>query len=154
MENTGEGIKIVTNNRKAYFNYEVLEKFEAGVSLLGTEIKSVRENKLNLNDSFCLARNGEVMMINSNISGYTFGNICNHEPTRPRKLLLHKYEIRKLTAKCKERGFSIIPLRAYLKRGKLKIEIGLCRGKKAVDKKEHLKERDLKRQFAKDIKGR
>lgn len=153
MEHTGEGIKIVTTNRKAFFNYEVLEKYEAGIALLGTEIKSVRDNQLNLNDSFCLARNGEITMINANISGYTFGNIYNHEPTRPRKLLLHKYEIRKLAAKCRERGFSIIPLRAYLKRGKLKIEIGLCRGKKAVDKKEHLKERDLKRQFAKDIKG-
>lgn len=154
MEHSGEGIKIVASNRKAHFNYEVIDKYEAGIALLGTEIKAVRENKININDSFCLVKGGEMIMINSNISEYTFGNRFNHEPTRPRKLLMHKEEIRKLSSKCRERGFSIIPLRAYLKRGKLKIEVALCRGKKSFDKKDTIKERDLQRQFARDSRER
>ncbi len=148
-----EGIKIVTTNRKAHFNYEVIESYEAGVVLCGTEIKSVRDGKMSIGDSYCLARNGEVIMINSHIEEYIFGNRFNHEPRRSRKLLLHKKEIQRLIGKTSERGFSIIPLKAYLKRGKLKVEIALCRGKKAFDKKEALKERDLKKQFQKEIKG-
>ncbi|HOT77888.1 MAG TPA: SsrA-binding protein SmpB [Candidatus Wallbacteria bacterium] len=148
-----EGIKIVATNRKAHFNYEVIETYEAGVVLMGTEIKSVRDGKISIGDSYCIARNGEVMMINSHIDEYTFGNRFNHEPKRTRKLLLHKKEILRLIGKTSERGFSIIPLKAYFKRGRLKVEIALCRGKKAFDKKETLKERDLKKQFQKEIKG-
>lgn len=148
-----EGIKIVTTNRKAHFNYEVIEAYEAGIVLMGTEIKSVRDGKMSIGDSYCLARNGEVMMINSHIEEYIFGNRFNHEPKRTRKLLLHKKEIQRLIGKTSERGFSIIPLKAYFRRGKLKVEIALCRGKKAFDKKETLKERDLKKQFQKEVKG-
>ena len=148
-----EGIKIVTTNRKAHFNYEVIEVYEAGVVLMGTEIKSVRDGKMSIGDSYCIARNGEVMMINSHIEEYIFGNRFNHEPKRTRKLLLHKKEIQRLIGKTSERGFSIIPLKAYFRRGKLKVEIALCRGKKAFDKKETLKERDLKKQFQKEVKG-
>ncbi|HOD40699.1 MAG TPA: SsrA-binding protein SmpB [Candidatus Wallbacteria bacterium] len=148
-----EGIKIVATNRKAHFNYEVIESYEAGVVLMGTEIKSVRDGKISIGDSYCIARNGEVMMINSHIDEYTFGNRFNHEPKRTRKLLLHKKEILRLIGKTSERGFSIIPLKAYFKRGRLKVEIALCRGKKSFDKKETLKERDLKKQFQKEIKG-
>ncbi len=148
-----EGIKIVTTNRKAHFNYEVIEAYEAGVVLMGTEIKSVRDGKMSIGDSYCIARNGEVMMINSHIEEYIFGNRFNHEPKRTRKLLLHKKEIQRLIGKTSERGFSIIPLKAYFRRGKLKVEIALCRGKKAFDKKETLKERDLKKQFQKEVKG-
>jgi SsrA-binding protein len=148
-----EGIKIVTTNRKAHFNYEVIEAYEAGIVLMGTEIKSVRDGKMSIGDSYCIARNGEVMMINSHIEEYIFGNRFNHEPKRTRKLLLHKKEIQRLIGKTSERGFSIIPLKAYFRRGKLKVEIALCRGKKAFDKKETLKERDLKKQFQKEVKG-
>jgi len=148
-----EGIKIVATNRKAHFNYEVIESYEAGVVLMGTEIKSVRDGKISIGDSYCIARNGEVMMINSHIDEYTFGNRFNHEPKRTRKLLLHKKEILRLIGKTSERGFSIIPLKAYFKRGRLKVEIALCRGKKSFDKKETLKERDLKKKFQKEIKG-
>ena len=148
-----EGIKIVTTNRKARFNYEVIEAYEAGVALTGTEIKSVRDGKISIGDSYCLARNGEVIMINSHIDEYDFGNRFNHEPKRTRKLLLHKKEINRLMGKTRERGYSIIPLKAYFRRGKLKVEIALCKGKNTIDKKETIKERDLIKQFQKDIKG-
>jgi len=148
-----EGIKIVTTNRKAHFNYEVIETYEAGIVLVGTEIKSVRDGKMSIGDSYCLARNGEVTMINSHIEEYTFGNRFNHEPKRSRKLLLHKKEIQRLIGKTNERGFSIVPLKAYFRRGRLKVEIALCRGKKAFDKKESIKQRDLKREFDKEVKS-
>ncbi|MEZ7891477.1 MAG: SsrA-binding protein SmpB [Candidatus Wallbacteria bacterium] len=154
MEGIAHGIKIVTTNRKAHFNYEIIETYEAGIVLTGTEIKSVRDNKMVINDSYCLVRHGEVFMINSHITEYVFGNIFNHEPTRQRKLLLHKQEINRLMGKCRERGFSIIPLKSYFKGGKLKVEIALCRGKKTIDKKESIKERDVKRQLEKDYKGK
>jgi len=154
IEKKDGGIKIIASNKKAHFNYEVIEKYEAGISLLGTEIKSIRDNNINLGDSFCLVRNGEITMINSHIAEYTFGNRFNHEPRRPRKLLLHKAEISRLYGKSRERGFSIIPLRAYFKNGRVKIEIALCRGKKLFDKKETIKRRDMDKQFKQDIKGK
>lgn len=152
MQKLNENIKIVATNKKANFNYEIIESYEAGVVLTGTEIKSVRNGKISINDSYCVVKNGEVLMINSHIEEYDFGNRFNHEPKRTRKLLLHKQEINRIVGKVSERGFTIIPLKAYLKNGKLKIEIALCKGKNTIDKKETLKERDLKRQFQKELK--
>lgn len=144
-----QGEKIITLNKKAHFNYEIIESFEVGVVLKGSEVKSIRLGKVNIGDAFCLIRNGEVYIHNMNIQPYPFATFQNHEPTAPRKLLLNKYEINRLIGKIQQKGYSLIPLKLYFKNGKIKIEIALARGKKEYDKKQKIKEREQKREIDK-----
>jgi SsrA-binding protein len=135
--------KVVATNRKAHFNYEVLERAEAGISLVGTEVKSIREGGLNFRDAFVDFRGGELFLVGCRIGPYSHGNLLNHAEDRPRKLLLHKREILKLGGKATERGLTIVPLRAYFKNGRVKLEIGLARGKRTHDKRESIKRREM-----------
>ena len=145
--------KQVATNRKALHDYFLEDTFEAGVALTGTEIKSVRAARVNLGDGFVQIRNGEAWLINVHISPYDFGNRENHEPRRERKLLLHRQEIRKLQSKVSERGWTIVPLRMYLKHGLAKIEIALVRGKRLYDKRDSVAERDAERELRRAVKG-
>lgn len=140
------------NNRKAKYNYQVLDKIEAGIVLTGTEIKSIRSGKANIKDSYASVKNGEVYLINMHISAYENGNIFNHDETRTRKLLLHKNEILKLNDKVRLEGFTLVPLKVYLKRGKAKVLIGICKGKKSYDKREDIKKRDIERELRSKLK--
>ncbi len=144
----------VASNRKAYHDYFIEETFEAGMSLQGTEVKSLRLGLANLTDSYALVKNEEMFLFNANISPYPHGNIMNHEPLRTRKLLLHKEEIRKLTWKMTQKGFTLIPLKIYFVRGKAKVLIGLAKGKKAFDKRETIKEKESKREVERVVKER
>lgn len=141
------------NNRKAYHDYFILEEYEAGIVLTGTEIKSIRENGANIKDSYAIIKNGEAFLLNMHISKYEQGNIFNHEETRTRKLLLNKREIFKMRDAVTLSGNTLIPLKAYFNKGKLKILIGICKGKKNYDKRETIKERDIKREIQKDLKN-
>ena len=145
MMSDNAGIKIITSNKKAHFNYFLSEFTECGLVLVGTEIKSLRIHGCSLNDSYIVIRNGEMEVINMHINPYDKGNIFNHDPLRNRKLLLHKKEIRWLDEKIKRDGYTIVPTRVYLKRGRAKIEIALAKGKKLYDKRETIKQRDIKR---------
>ena len=145
---------MICNNKKAYHNYFIEEKFEAGMVLTGTEIKSLRMGNANLNDSFAIVRNGEAFLNNLHISPYDFGNRENHDPDRMRKLLLHKKEIARLFGKIREQGYSVVPLRLYFKNGLAKVEIGLAKGKKLYDKREVMKEKDQKRDMSQALKER
>ena len=136
-------------NREARFNYFILEELECGIVLTGTEIKAIRDSKVNLKDSYAVIRHGEMFLINSHIAEYKEGNIFNHDPRRTRKLLLHKQEIIKLNNKVSQEGLTLIPLKLYFKKNKVKILLGLCKGKKTFDKRETIKERDLKRETSK-----
>jgi SsrA-binding protein len=138
-------IKVITVNRKAYHDYTVERTVEAGISLVGTEIKSIREGKVNLRSSYALLRQGEIWLENAHIAVYDFGNRFNHEPMRRRKLLLHRREIHQLEERVATKGLTLIPLKLYLKGGRAKLELGLCRGKKLYDKREAIAERDAKR---------
>ena len=140
-------------NRKANFDYEILDTFEAGIVLTGTEIKSVRNGAVNLRDSYAIIKNGEMFVLNMHISEYTEGNIFNHDETRTRKLLMHKKEILKLANKIELNGFTLIPLRLYFKGNKAKLLIGLARGKKNYDKRDTIKERDINREYSKMLKN-
>ena len=139
-------------NRQASHNYFILDRFEAGIVLTGTEIKSIRNGKCNIKDSYAIIRNYEVYLLNMHISSYEQGNIFNHEETRTRKLLLHKKEILKLNNKITLEGHTLIPLKIYFKNGLAKVELGLCKGKHTYDKKEALKEKDIKRELSKNNK--
>lgn len=153
MKEKSEGFKIISDNRQARFLYEILETYEAGVQLTGTEVKSIRAGKSNLQDGYALIRNGEAWLLNVHISPYTQSSAYfNHEPRRTRKLLLHRKEIRTLVGKVEQEGLTLIPLKMYLKRGLVKISIGLCRGKKLHDKREDLKRRQDKREMERAIK--
>lgn len=145
MMSNDAGIKIITSNKKAHFNYFLSEFTECGLVLMGTEIKSLRTHGCSLNDSYIVIRNGEMEVINMHINPYDKGNIFNHDPLRNRKLLLHKKEIRWFDEKIKRDGYTIVPTRVYLKRGRAKIEIALAKGKKLYDKRETIKQRDIKR---------
>lgn len=147
-----EGEKIIASNRKAHFNYEILEKYEAGLCLVGSEVKSLREGKANLSDSYAVIRNNEAYLLNCHISAYSHAGPFNHDPLRTRKLLLHRHEIEKLIGKTQEKGLSLIPLRLYFKRGKAKVELGLGKGKKLFDKRETVKRREMDREVAKAMK--
>lgn len=142
------------NNRKAKFNYQIFETYEAGIVLTGTEIKSIRNGKANLKDSYAIIKNGECFLLNMHISPYEQGNLFNHEETRTRKLLLHKKEILKLNDKIKLEGFTLVPLKLYIIRGKAKILLGVAKGKKTYDKRESIKKRDIERNLAKNFKLR
>lgn len=148
------GEKLICNNKKAYHEYFIEEKFEAGMVLQGTEVKSLRMGQANLNDSFAMVKNGEAFLHNLHISPYDFGNRQNHDPDRMRKLLLHKKEIVKLFGSVREQGYSIVPLRIYFKDGLVKVEVGLAKGKKLYDKREDLKKKDHQRDMAQALKGR
>ena len=144
----------VTSNRKAYHDYFIEETLEAGMSLQGTEVKSLRLGLANLTDSYAIVKNEEMFLLNATISPYPMGNISNHDPLRTRKLLLHKEEIRKLTWKMTQKGFTLIPLKIYFVRGKAKVLIGLAKGKKAFDKRETIKEKESKREVERVVKER
>lgn len=146
MENT------VATNRKAYHDYFVEETYEAGISLLGTEVKSLREGKANLKDSYALIKNSEAYLLNCHISPYSHGNIQNHDPLRTRKLLLHKKEIERLWGKLNQKGFTLIALKIYFKNGKAKVEIGLCKGKRQYEKRESIKAKEAQREIERHIK--
>jgi SsrA-binding protein len=146
--------QVISTNRKALFNYEILERAEAGVSLRGTEVKSIREGGLNFRDSFVEFRGGEMFLVGCRIGPYSHGNLLNHPDDRDRKLLLHRREIDKLGGKVTEKGFTLIPLRAYFKQGRVKMEIALARGKKAHDKRESIKRKDIERETRQAIRER
>lgn len=148
------GERVIATNRKAFFNYEVLDRLEAGISLVGTEVKSIREGGFAFRDSYVEFRGGELYLVGSRIGPYSHGNIQNHAEDRDRKLLLHKREILKLGGKATEKGLTIIPLKAFLKRGRVKLEIGLARGKRAHDKRESIKRKDLERETRQAIRER
>jgi SsrA-binding protein len=142
----GEPIKLIADNRKARFNFELLDKVEAGIVLKGTEVKSLREGKLNLGDAYCdVTPDGEVWLVGAHISPYSSGNRFNVDPLRKRKLLLHKREIARLGSRIRERGLTLVPTRVYLKKGLVKLEIALARGKKQHDKRDSIKTRDTDR---------
>jgi SsrA-binding protein len=146
--------KIVTVNRKARHDYEILETYEAGLVLTGTEVKSLRAGRANLKDSYARVEKGEAWLYNMHISPYTHGNIYNHDPTRPRKLLLHRSEIRRLTGKVEERGLTLVPLRIYFKNGYAKVELALARGKKLYDKRRDIAKRDAERELRRVLRRR
>jgi len=146
------GEKHICNNKKAYHDYFIEEKLEAGLVLTGTEVKSLRTGKANLNDSFMLVRGGEAFLHNLHISAYEFGNRQNHQTDRNRKLLLHRKQINRLYGKIREQGYSVIPLRLYFKNGLAKVEIGLAKGKKLYDKREDMKKKDSNREMSHVLK--
>lgn len=144
--------KEIGRNRKAFFNYEMVETLECGISLVGTEVKSVREGRVSFSDSYVVIRNGELILIGFMIQPYSHGNIFNHKQDRPRRLLAHKMEIRKFDRKVREKGFTIVPISIYMKKDKVKMEIALARGKNVRDKKDAIKERDLKRDAGREMR--
>lgn len=149
---THVAIKVISVNRQAYHDYFVEETVEAGISLVGTEVKSIREGRVNLRGSYAMARNGELWLENAHIAVYEHGNLYNHDPMRNRKLLLHRREINQLMSKIATKGLTLIPLKLYLKGGRVKIELGLCRGKKLYDKREVIAERDAKREIERIVR--
>lgn len=149
----GENIIQIANNKKAYHDYFVIDKYEAGIELFGTEIKSIRAGRVNLKDSFCSVDDGEMYAIGMHISPYEMGNRFNRDPMRKKKLLLHKREIMKLFGESQQQGLSVIPLSLYIKNGRAKLEIGLCKGKKLYDKRAVQAKKDSDRTIERAMKG-
>ncbi|MCC8076657.1 MAG: SsrA-binding protein SmpB [Clostridiales bacterium] len=149
-----KGIKVVASNRKAYHDYYILEKYEAGIELAGTEVKSIRAGRVNLKDAFCQVKNGELYVYGMHISPYEQGNIFNKDPMRDRRLLMHRQEIRRLYAHVKQDGYALIPLSLYFKNSRVKVEVGLAKGKKLYDKREAMAERAAKRDMDREMKSR
>ncbi len=149
-----EGIKIIAENRRARAEYAIEETYEAGIALRGTEVKSLREGRANLKESFAEVHGGEAWLVGCHISPYGHGNIHNHDPVRTRKLLLHKEEIRRLLGKTQEKGLTLVPMKMYFKRGRAKIELGLGRGKKLYDRRQDMKERDANREIQRALRER
>ena len=149
-----EPVKIVAKNNKAYHDYFIEEKFEAGIELAGTEVKSIRQGNVNLKDSFCIIKDGEISVLGMHISPYEKGNIFNKDPRRTRKLLMHKREIMRLFGKIKQDGYSLVPLSIYFKGPRVKLEIGLARGKKLYDKRDSAAKKDAKREIDRAMKSR
>ena len=147
------GIKIAAQNRKAPHDYFVEDRFEAGIELFGTEVKSIRAGTLNLKDAYCIAKNGEIYVHGMHISPYEHGNIFNKDPVRPRRLLMHKREINKLQARAQQDGMALVPLSVYFKNARVKVEVGLCRGKKNYDKRDAMAQRDAKRDMDRVMKS-
>lgn len=147
-KSSGEIIK----NKKALFNYEIIETFESGIVLVGTEVKSLREKSVNISDSYATFKNGELFIVNLHISTYNFGNRNNHDPLRARKLLMKKRELKRLYGKIREQGLTLIPVKLYFSRGKVKLELALAKGKKLHDKRETLKKKALDREMERYIK--
>jgi len=144
--------KLIVQNRRAGRDYHVLDRVEAGLELRGTEVKSLRAGHTTLKDSYADVENGEAFLVGVHISPYEQGNIYNHDPERPRRLLLHKREIVRLGQQIAEKGLTLVPLRVYFKRGRVKVQLGLCRGKHTVDKRDTLRERDIKRDAERDLR--
>ncbi|UCE42485.1 MAG: SsrA-binding protein SmpB [Candidatus Aminicenantes bacterium] len=145
--------KVIAKNKKAFFNYELLETFEAGISLLGSEVKSIREGRISLKESYAEVKDGEVFLLHCHISPYEAANRFNHDPTRDRKLLLHSREIKRLAGKIKEKGLTLVPTKVLINaKGKVKVEISLAKGKRAYQKKEVIKERDRDREMRAELK--
>ena len=148
------GIKIAAQNRKAYHDYFVEDRYEAGVELFGTEVKSIRGGALNLKDAYCVVKNGEIFVHHMHISPYEKGNIFNRDPVRTRRLLMHKREIRKLHALIKQDGYTLVPLSVYFRDARVKVEVGLCKGKKNYDKRAAAAQRDARREMDRTMKER
>ena len=149
-----DGIKIIAQNKKAWHDYFVLEQMEAGIELVGTEVKSIRNGGVNLKDSFCSVKNGELFARGVHISPYEKGNIFNRDPRRDRRLLMHKREIRRLAASVQQDGLTLIPLKFYLKNSKIKVEVGLCKGKKLYDKRETDARKSADRDIERAVRGK
>lgn len=143
--------KTVATNRKALHEYFILDRYEAGIVLKGTEVKSLRQGSANLQDGYAVIRNGEIWLIGMNISPFEKGNINNHEPKRDRKLLMHKQEIRRIFGKVSEKGLTLVPLRVYFSKNRAKVELGIARGKKSYDKREAIARRDAERQMRREL---
>jgi SsrA-binding protein len=150
---TEENVKIITTNKKAYHNYELVESYEAGMVLQGSEVKSVRAGKISLKECYAKIRNGELFLINCHISPYSASSYFNHEPIRTRKLLMHKREIIRLWSKTQEKGFTLIPTKVYFKKGRVKIEIALARGKRLFDKRAESRRKTVEREIRQALKG-
>lgn len=152
-----EGRKVIAENRKSRFDYFIEDTYECGVELQGTEVKSVKSGSMSFPDGFAEIVNGEIWVKNVHISEYSYSSIFNHDPDRPKKLLLHKEEIKRLTRKVEEKGYTLIPLEFYLKNGRVKVSLGVCKGKKQFDKRATIKDRDVKRdlqrEFSQRLKG-
>ena len=153
MKNDG-GIKVLASNRRAFFNYSVEDKLECGIALKGTEVKSIKESKFSFRDSYAKIENDELWLISLHVTPYTFGNIHNHDPDRKRKLLAHRQQIKRLRRKVDEKGLTLVPLKFYLKSGLVKVELGICRGKRTVDKRHAIKAKDLKRDAEREMRQR
>ncbi len=146
-------MRIIATNKKASFNYELLEKFEAGISLRGTEVKSIRQGKVSLKESYAEIKEGEAFLVNCHISPYEYASWFNHDPTRERKLLLHRREIKRLTGKIQEKGLTLVPTKVFFNdKGKVKVEIALAKGKRAYQKREAIRERDRDRELRAELK--
>jgi SsrA-binding protein len=151
-EKSAPGIKIICDNRKARHNYFLEDRFEAGMVLTGTEVKSLRDGKANLLDAYAIFKNGELFLLNAHIAPYAMGNRENHEPLRTRKLLLHASELHKISGRIENKGYSLIPVKMYFKKGRAKVEVALARGKKSFDKRQVTKEREAQRELSKVMK--
>lgn len=149
-----EGTRLIAQNRKARHDYEVLDSFETGIVLQGTEVKSLRAGKANLKDSYAVVEQGEVYLFNVHISPYEAGNLFNHDPERPRKLLLHRAEIRRLIGRTQQQGLTLVPLKLYFKRGRAKVELALVRGKRQYDKRQDIAKRQAERDVERALKDR
>ena len=149
-----KGTKLIANNKKAYHDYFIEEEYEAGIALHGTEVKSLRQGHCSVKESFIRIDNNEVMIYGMHVSPYEKGNIFNRDPLRPKKLLLHRYEINKLQGRIKEKGYTLVPLKVYLKDSLVKVEIGLARGKKLYDKRADIAKKDIRREAEKEFKVR
>ena len=149
-----DSIKIITQNKKAFHDYFVIEKYEAGIELFGTEVKSLRQGQVNLKDSFCKVYDGELLALGIHISPYEKGNIFNKDPLRVRKLLMHRVEINKISNRMDQQGYTLVPLAVYLKGSLVKVEIGLAKGKKLYDKRSELAKKDVRREAEKEFKIR
>jgi len=147
-------MKIVSQNRKAYHDYTIEETIEAGIQLLGTEVKSLRQGKANLKDSYVIIKDSEVFILNCHISPYSHGNIMNHDPLRTRKLLLHRREIERLKGKARQKGYTLIPLKLYFKGSFVKVEVGFAKGKRKYEKRDAIRDREAKRTIERAIKSK
>ena len=150
----GDSIKIVAKNSKAFHDYFIEDKYECGIELAGTEVKSIRQGNVNLKDSFCIIKDGEISVLGMHISPYEKGNIFNKDPRRTRRLLMHKREIMRLFGKIKQDGYSLVPLSIYFKGPRVKLEVGLARGKKLYDKRDSAAKKDAKREIDRAMKSR
>jgi SsrA-binding protein len=148
-----QAVKLIAKNKKAFFNYEILETYEAGISLVGSEVKSIREGRISLKESYAEIKEGEVYLVNCHVSPYEASNRFNHEPLRERKLLLHRREIKRLTGKIKERGLTLVPTKVQInEKGKVKVELALAKGKRVYQKREAIRERDRDREMQSELK--
>ncbi len=149
-----EHVKVISLNRRARFDYSVDESLECGIELKGSEVKSIKDGRISFPDAYAEVRDGEIWLKNFHISEYVFSSIFGHDPDRPKRLLLHKQEIKRIDRRVREKGNTLIPLSIYLKKGLVKLELGLCKGKKAYDKRASIKERDIDRELRRDFKSR